>query len=62
MSFTFSIPGGAVYTCHPTPLQEDATTGHLPDTIGERPRVIAYSQNDERWALQYYAGGVTFGE
>lgn len=53
---------GARYTCHPTPVQEDATTGQLPDTVGERPRVLAYSQNDERWALQYYAGGVTFGK
>ena len=54
--------GGARYTCTPVSLQEDATTGKLPDTNRERPRVLAYSQNDERWALDYYAGGETFGK
>ena len=24
--------------------------------------MVAYSQNDPRWALEYYAGGVTFGK
>jgi hypothetical protein len=33
-----------------------------PDPDPAPVRVTAYSQNDERWALQYYAGGVTFGK